>query len=348
MAWVSTEGVGGKASAGGSVAQRGVEFGERNQIAIYLLALVAGGGLGFAAPAAGAAVEHAIYPVLGTLLYATFLQVPFTALGRAMRGGRFLVAVLVLNFVLVPVVVYGLTRFLPDDRVVLLGVLLVLLTPCVDYVIVFSGLVGGSADRLLAATPLLMLAQMALLPLYLLIFLGPDLATIVDPDPFLEAFVILIIIPLVLAWGTQTLATRHRAGQVTQTVMTAAMVPLMAATLLTVVASQTPQLASRLGTVAGVVPLYGAFLVIMAGLGLLVARCFRLDVPGSRALIFTGATRNSLVVLPLALALPDPYALAAVIVVSQTLVELVGMVLYVQLIPRLVPARAPHAAPSRI
>lgn len=152
MAWVSTEGVGGKASAGGSVAQRGVEFGERHQIAIYLLSLVAGGGLGFAIPAAGSALELAIYPVLGALLYATFLQVPFTAVGRAMRGGRFLVAALVLNFVLVPVVVYGLTRFLPDDRAVLLGVLLVLLTPCVDYVIVFSGLAGGSADRLLAAT----------------------------------------------------------------------------------------------------------------------------------------------------------------------------------------------------
>lgn len=193
-----------------------------------------------------------------------------------------------------------------------------------------------------------MLAQLPLLPLYLLIFVGPGLATIVDPAPFLEAFVVLIIIPLALAWATQTLATRHRVGRVTQTVMTAAMVPLMVATLLTVVASQTPQISSRLGAVAGVVPVYGAFLVIMAVVGLLVARSFRLDVPGSRALIFTGATRNSLVVLPLALALPDPYALAAVIVVSQTLVELVGMVLYVQLIPRLVPARTPHTTPSRI
>lgn len=55
--------------------------------------------------------------------------------------------------------------------------------------------------------------------------MGPDLATIVDPAPFLEAFVVLIIIPLALAWGTQTLAAHHRAGQVTQTVMAAAMVP---------------------------------------------------------------------------------------------------------------------------
>ena len=44
----------------------------------------------------------------------------------------------------------------------------------------------------------------------------------------------------------------------------------------------------------------------------------------ARAVIFSGATRNSLVVLPLALVLPDHLALAAL--VTQTLVELVGMV----------------------
>ena len=46
----------------------------------------------------------------------------------------------------------------------------------------------------------------------------------------------------------------------------------------------------------------------------------------ARAVIFSGATRNSLVVLPLALVLPDHLALAALVIMTQTLVELVGMV----------------------
>ena len=57
----------------------------------------------------------------------------------------------------------------------------------------------------------------------------------------------------------------------------------------------------------------------------------------ARAVIFSGATRNSLVVLPLALALPDSLAVAAVVVVTQTLVEVLGMVAYVRLVPRLMP-----------
>ncbi|MDN5725138.1 MAG: hypothetical protein L0G99_04280 [Propionibacteriales bacterium] len=61
-------------------------------------------------------------------------------------------------------------------------------------------------------------------------------------------------------------------------------------------------------------------------------------------MVFSGATRNSLVILPLALALPDSLSLVAVVVVTQTLVELVGMVTYVRLIPRVV---AHRPTPSR-
>nr|WP_268237731.1 hypothetical protein [Citricoccus zhacaiensis] len=46
--------------------------------------------------------------------------------------------------------------------------------------------------------------------------------------------------------------------------------------------------------------------------------------------------------LPLVLALPAAYDLAPLVVVTQTLVELIIMVLFVRLIPRLIPARGPE------
>lgn len=112
----------------------------------------------------------------------------------------------------------------------------------------------------------------------------------------------------------------------------------MAATLLTVVASQAPKLGDNLTDVAAVIPFCVAFLVIMALAGRSVAWMFRLEVPTARAVVFTGATRNSLVVLPLALALPDRPSLAAAVVVAQTLIEVLGMVAHVRLVPRLIPA----------
>ncbi|WP_405194346.1 arsenic resistance protein [Streptomyces anulatus] len=317
---------------------------EHRQVAIYLAAMAVGGLLGWAAPGLGPGLEHAINPVLGALLFVTFLQVPAAELVRSLRDGRFLSAAVVVNFVVVPLVVAAMFTFLPADQAVRLGVLLVLLCPCVDYVIVFSGLAGGSSRRLLAATPVLLVAQMLLLPGFLYLFMGSELADIVEVGPFVEAFVVLIVIPLALAWALQAWAGRRPAGQKVSDAATTTMVPLMAATLLTVVASQVPKLGDSLADVAAVVPFYAAFLVVMAFAGKAVARRFRLDAPASRAIVFTGATRNSLVVLPLALALPGDLAVAAVVVVTQTLVEVLGMVAYIRLIPRLVPGREQPAS----
>ncbi|MBT2893806.1 bile acid:sodium symporter [Streptomyces albidoflavus] len=315
-----------------------VERMEVHQVAVYVGAMVAGALVGWAAPGLAPGLEHAVNPVLGALLFVTFLQVPAAELFRSLRDGRFLAAVLVVNFVVVPLVVAAMFTLLPADQAVRIGVLLVLLCPCIDYVIVFSGLAGGSSRRLLAATPLLLVAQMVLLPGFLYLFMGAELAEVVEVGPFVEAFLVLIVIPLALAWTVQGWAARRPAGRRAADAAGTAMVPLMAATLLTVVASQVPKIGDSLGDVAAVVPFYAAFLVVMAFAGLAVARLFRLGTPAGRAVVFTGATRNSLVVLPLALALPDRFAAAGAVVVTQTLVEVVGMVVYVRLVPRLLPA----------
>ncbi|MDJ0311750.1 bile acid:sodium symporter [Arthrobacter sp. H35-D1] len=314
---------------------------ERHQILFYLAAIAIGGVFGMMVADAHH-LETAIEPVLALLLFATFLGVPFAAIGRSLRDVRFLGAVGVLNFVVVPLVAYGLSRFVVDEPALLFGVLLVLLTPCIDYVIVFAGLAGGASERLLAAAPLLMLAQMLLLPVYLLVFIGPDGVAVVEVAPFARAFVLLIVIPLTAAVVIQWLAQRHRAGHLIQSIMLNLMVPLMIATLFTVVASQAGAVGAAAVQLLTLVPIYLAFLVIMTVVGLGTGRLFRLDVPATRALVFSGATRNSLVVLPMALALPGSLALVPVVVVTQTLIELVGMVVLVRIVPRLV--RTPEAS----
>lgn len=310
---------------------------ERWQITLYLVALGAGALVGLTAPSTAPVSEAAINPVLMVLLYATFLSVPLTRLGRALRDARFLAGLLVLNFAIVPLLVYGLSRFVADDQALLLGVLLVLLAPCIDYVIVFSGLAGAAHERLLAAAPLLMVLQMLLLPVYLGLFVGPELFDVIDVAPFLEALLLLIVTPLGLAAITQYLAAKRATAQKVMNGMQAVMVPLMMLTLAVVVASQIDAVRDDLTSLLKVIPIYVVFLIVMIPLGVLTGRVFRQDVTTIRATVFSGATRNSLVVLPLALALPDTLALAAVVVVTQTLVELLGMVIYVRIIPHVLP-----------
>ena len=320
---------------------------ERHQVALYLAGIAAGAVVGWAVPGADAWAVL-VEPVLALLLLATFLAVPFAALGAGLRDGRFLGALLVLNFVVVPAVVFGLSRFVAHDDALLVGVLLVLLAPCVDYVIAFTALAGGAAERLLAAAPLLMLVQLVVLPVLLRVVAGEAAVAAVDVGPFVRALVMLILVPLALAALLQWGAVRGRGG-VRDTAagvvrgFTAAMVPLMVVTLFTVVASQIRGVGERLPALAAVVPLFVAFAAVMVALGVVAARWARLDVPAGRALVFSGATRNSLVVLPLALALPASLDPAPLVVVTQTLVELVGMVGLVRLVPRLLPLHGQSA-----
>ncbi|MCO1339896.1 arsenic resistance protein [Kocuria polaris] len=320
---------------------------ERHQVGLYLAAIGLGalGGLGFPALAGPAAAL--INPALGLLLYATFLSIPVAHLARAVRDWRFLIAILALNFAVVPPLVFALSRFVADDTALTLGVLFVLLTPCVDYVIVFTGLAGGAKDRLLAAAPILLLAQLAALPGLLWLMAGHDVVAHLDLAPFVDALLYLILLPLVAAVVTQLLAerggarVRRAAGRGART-MLAAMVPLMMITLAVVVASQIHGVSLELARLGRLVPLYVAFGALMVAAGWLLGRApgwfgrTVFDVAARRAIVFSGATRNSLVVLPLVLALPAAYDLAPLAVVTQTLVELVLMVVLVRWVPRLV------------
>ncbi len=310
---------------------------ERHQVPLYLGGLAAGALLGLLLPSVAEPAESAVNPVLALLLYATFLGIPFARIGAALRDWRFLVAALAVNFLAVPAVVFVLSRLVAQERALLVGVLFVLLTPCVDYVIVFAGLAGGAKDRLLAAAPLLMLAQMVLLPAYLYLFVGDGVVRSIDYAPFGEAFVLIIAVPLALAALTQVAAARTRWGARFEAGVTGTMVPIMVLTLAVVVASQIDGVRAELSSLLFALPVYILFAVVMVPVGAAAGRIARLDVPGRRSIVFTGVTRNSLVILPLGLALPAGYDLVPLVIVTQTLVELVVMVVLVRLVPRLLP-----------
>ncbi|MFC6873216.1 arsenic resistance protein [Halobellus marinus] len=306
---------------------------ERRQVAVYAVAVVLAVGVGVGRPAAASWIERLIDPTLAVLLYVTFLEIPFVRLRRAVSNGRFLAAALGMNFLIVPVVVWGLTRFLSGRPTVLVGVLFVLLTPCVDYVITFTELAGGDAEQITATTPALLFVQLLLLPAYLWLFVGRDVAAVIEAGPFIEAFVALIVLPLSLAWLTELWAERSARGDGWQRAMGWLPVPMMATTLFVVIASQLPRVRGSIAGIATVVPIYVAFLVVMPLLARTATRSIGMDVREGRALVFTSVTRNSPVILPLALALPAGYELVPAVVVTQTLVELMGMVVLTRVVP---------------
>ena len=205
---------------------------EAHQVALYLGAIVIGLLLGAVLPGTAEVLEIAVEPSIAALLLVTFHGIPLRALGGSLQDRRFLLALLAVNFVAVPLLVLAITRPLVGAPELLVPALLVLLAPCIDYVIVFAALAGGTREQLLGATPLLMLVQMLALPVLVPLLAGGAGTALFSPAPFVRALVLLILLPLLLAALLQRLVPALD--------LSGAMVPLMVVVLVAVVASQTP------------------------------------------------------------------------------------------------------------
>jgi ACR3 family arsenite efflux pump ArsB len=310
------------------------DFLENRQIAIYLGAVLAA-GLAAALVPDTMALEAAVNPALALMLFVTFLQVPLAELRQAATRWRFVAVLLGVNFVAVPALVAVLLQWLPSDPMIRLAVLMVLLTPCIDYVVTFAHLGRADARLLLAATPVLLIVQMLLLPVYLRAFLGAGSSGLVRPGPFLDAFVWLIAMPLVLAGALQFVAARSSVGARLSSALGLLPVPATALVLFVVIAAVLPQLGPVKQAALSVLPVYLAFAVCAPIIGWSIARACRLEPPAARAVAFSAATRNSLVVLPLAFAVPGAVPLLPALIVTQTLVELMSELVYVRLMPKL-------------
>jgi ACR3 family arsenite efflux pump ArsB len=312
---------------------------ERHQVWIYLFVIIFGLGLGVVAPSAAPLLDTLLWPVLAFLLFSTFVQVPLWHLPAAFRDDRFIAAVLIGNFVLIPLLVALMLRWFPDDPALRLGVLLVLLVPCTDWFITFTKLGGGDTLRAITVTPINLLAQLLLLPVFLWLFLGAEGSQGLTPADLLPALVGLILLPLALAALTQRWIARRPERTVFQQRLAWWPVPLLALVVGMIAAAKVSIVLASLPVLAHVFWLYVGFLFAAGLLAKALSRMFKLPAAVGRTLAFSLGTRNSFVVLPLAVALPAGWEAAAVVVVFQSLVELFGMVFYLWWIPQRLFAR---------
>lgn len=310
---------------------------DRNQVVLYVSAILVGCTLGWAVPSWSPLWEAAVTPLLVLVITLTFLGIPLAQLVGAVQDVRFLLVLLGVNFVVAPLCAVAISLLWTGDPGLRVGMLLVLLAPCIDYVVVFTARAGGDRVALLAATPVLLLVQFLVIPLVLLGVLGGETVAQVDVGGFVSAFVWMIVTPLIAAALLRAWAVRRARIARALAVAETGMVPAMVLVLVAVSAAQFDVILAHLDAVATLIPGYVLFAVCMTAVAVLASRRARLSVPKGRAVVFSAVTRNSLVILPIALALSETYPLAPAAVVCQTLVELVLLAIMVEVVPRLLP-----------
>lgn len=311
---------------------------EHFQIYIYLIALLSAVIIGLTFPAFASSIEPLIGFCIAILMFSMFSQIPFLKLRNNLLNIKFTLALVLSNFLLIPILVFGLIyTFNISSSAILIGICLVLLTPCIDYVIVFTALGKGNAHYLLISTPILFILQMLLLPIYMTFFLNNELLTMIEIAPFVHSFIIFIIIPVILAITLQFLSAKSIVMQCTLKATSWLPELFMALVLFTIVASQLHKIINDINIVMTVIPIYIIFMIIAPLIGYFTGKLFRLETRLIRTIAFSTSTRNALVVLPLALGLPGKWmTIATTVIITQTLVELMGEIIYIKLIPKLI------------
>ncbi|MDK8462771.1 arsenic resistance protein [Marinobacter sp. SS13-12] len=309
---------------------------ERHQVWLYLAAIIFGMVTGWFWPAVTVTFETLLWPVLGVLLYTTFTQVPLTHLAAAFRDRRFNTALVLGNFLIMPAIVWLLLFIAPADPAIRLGILLVLLVPCTDWFISFTHLGGGDGARAIAASPILLVLQILTLPIYLWLFLGDDMVSTNLTGHFVPVFFGLILTPLLLAWLTEKAGEQRPAFTGYIRALGWLPVPVLALVVFMIAASQITLVMQTGRMLPQLLVIFSLYLVAAALVGKVLSRSFHLPGAQGRTLAFSFGTRNSFVVLPFAIALPESWAPAVVVIVFQSLVELFGMTAYLKWLPRLI------------
>jgi len=180
---------------------------EKYQSALVLAAIAVGLAVGQIDGVASVA-DRLILPFLMVMLFAAFVGIPLSHLREAFGNRRVVGSSLLVNFVWSPLLAVGLGAvFLRDQPALWVGLIMLLVTPCTDWYLVFTDIADGDVPLATSVLPYNLVLQLVLLPVYLYAFAG----TLVDlPLALLvESVLLVLVVPLIFGgiarWGlTQT------------------------------------------------------------------------------------------------------------------------------------------------
>ncbi|WP_017584467.1 arsenic resistance protein [Nocardiopsis valliformis] len=307
---------------------------EKFQSVFVALAAVLGLGAGLLWPM-GEVAGFLVLPLLIVMLAAVFAQVDAGQVRQA-RGARKVVAAsLVLNFVFTPLFAWALGAGLlggsPDLRI---GLLLLLVTPCTDWYLVFTGLARGHMGVAAAVLPVNLVLQLLLLPVYVLLLGGE--AAMVGTGTLVEAVLLVLLVPLVIAllvrWGARRWkGTRWRDERV-MPVLSASVLPLLYTAVLAMFAWQARTVVAHLSDLAMLLLPLVLFFLVMPLVAVGAGRLLRLPADQRVTLTMTSVARNSPVALAIAVAAFPDRPLIAVALVTGPLLELPVLAVLTQIV----------------
>jgi ACR3 family arsenite efflux pump ArsB len=301
---------------------------EKSYSILIMIAVAAGllfGQINGVSPVADAV----IVPLLMIMLFFTFIQVPFKDMKRSFSNRKFTITSIIMNFVLTPVLAWLLaTVFLTEHPALWIGFIMLMVTPCTDWYIVFTGIAKGNVALSASILPLNLLLQLILLPVYFYIFAGT--AGVVDLQLIVESILFVLVIPLVLSYMTRAILARRKKEMPKN--LESFPIIFLGLAIVAMFASQGEVLLNNLNLLFLLLLPILTFFVINFMLGRLVGRVLKFNHANIASLNMTTLARNSPIALAIAITAFPHEPLIPLVLIIGPLIELPVLVIFSQVI----------------
>ena len=266
-----------------------------------------------------------IEPFLMIMLFSVFLQIDLTGLKNAFKNVRFASLTVLINFIWTPLFAWFLaSAFLRGEPDLQIGFLMLMVTPCTDWYLLFTDMAKGNVSLGTAQLPLNLILQIILLPVYLLIFAG----SVVDINVWtlLKSILTVLFIPFVSAFIFRHFyLKRYGAARFTDKILSrtdGVQFVFLNLAIIAMFASQGQLLLQNPGLLLiMLIPVLLFFAVNFIGVQLL-GRILKMPYADTAALNLTTLARNSPLSLAIAVSAFPEYPLISLVLVIGPLIEL--------------------------
>lgn len=264
-----------------------------------------------------------IEPALMAMLFFVFMCVDIKEIGRSFSNKRFTCTALLINFVWTPIfaILLGLLFGEIDIRI---GLLMLLVTPCTDWYLVFTAAAKGNIPLSSSLLPLNLILQIVLMPVYLFIFFNTQIS--MDIPGLLWSMVVVLIVPLSLAIILKAISKKVHAADSLSIKMTDNgdnfQLAFLCLAIALMFASESAELLDHLDLFAELIIPLLIFFMVNYLVASNVGRIMIFDNKDTTSLIFTNMARNSPLSLAIAVAAFPESTLLLLVLVIAPLIEL--------------------------
>ena len=265
--------------------------------------------------------EYLIMPALMIMLFLVFIQIPIKEIGKSFKNLKFTITSITINFIWTPIVIFILGRlFLKNEPELLIGFVMLMVTPCTDWYLIFTGIAKGNVALSSSILPLNLILQLILLPVYIFIFGGTSIE--IDAISLGKGVIYSLIIPLLSAIICRFIITRKSKSNKLMSKACDYQGYFLNIAIIAMFSSQGKVLLSNLNTLLILLIPILLFFFINFMVGRFVGVKLNLSYEDSVSLNLTTLARNSPIALAIAVAtFPDKPLIALALIIGP-LIEL--------------------------